>query len=78
MTGCGNPEGRIQLPLPEPNEAERIADRKQMLRECLLAASQTTGRRRETVAKRFNQHRRQLLATLDRDGWINSSEAGKR
>lgn len=65
---AGNPRGRAALGLPTPAEAERIADPKHLLSECLLKAAGMTGRRHTQAVKRFPQHRRQLLALLDRSG----------
>lgn len=65
---AGNPKGRMALTLPKPHEVEAASDPKDMLRQSLLSAAGVTGRRREAVAKRFNQHRRQLLERLDRSG----------
>jgi Domain of unknown function (DUF4276) len=65
---AGNPKGRTPLGLPKLHEIEATADPKELLRQCLLTAAEATGRRREAVAKRFNQHRRQLLERLDRSG----------
>ncbi|MET8837080.1 hypothetical protein ABZV78_24630 [Micromonospora sp. NPDC004540] len=67
---AGNPRGRMRLGLPKPHEAESISDPKDRLRTCLLTAADETGRRREAVAKRFNQHRRQLLERLDPTGAV--------
>ncbi|WP_327038493.1 hypothetical protein [Micromonospora maris] len=65
---AGNPRGRARLNLPRPHEVESRADPKSILRSCLLAASEESGRRRDTVAGRFNEHRRQLLERLDPTG----------
>jgi hypothetical protein len=67
---AGNPRGRARLGLPKPHQAESIADPKEVLRDCLLKAAEVTGRRRDVVAKRFNQHRRQLFERLDPAGAI--------
>ncbi|TYB67362.1 hypothetical protein FXF51_15290 [Nonomuraea sp. PA05] len=67
---AGNPRGRIDLGLPKVHEVESLADPKAYLRQCILKAAQVTGRRRESVAKRFPQHRRQLLDRLDCDGEV--------
>src|SRR5262245_15175338 len=69
---AGNPRGRVDLALPKIHEVEAIADPKSLLRECILRAANVTGRRREGVAKRFDQHRRQLLERIDRSGPIAS------
>lgn len=47
-----------------------MADPKALLRECLLSAGEVSGRRRQTLAKRFNQHRRELLSRLEPTGDI--------
>ncbi|MEV0228406.1 hypothetical protein [Nonomuraea sp. NPDC050786] len=65
---AGNPRGRVHLGLPKKHEAETLADPKSFLRDCLLKAADVRGRRRETLTKRFPQHRRQLLDRLDRNG----------
>lgn len=65
---AGNPRGRAPLPLPKVHEVERVADPKSLLQQCLLEAADHSGRRRDKVAKRFPQHRRQLLERLDCTG----------
>ncbi|GGL97360.1 MULTISPECIES: DUF4276 family protein [Micromonospora] len=65
---AGNPRGRVDLGLPKHHQVESIADPKELLRTCLVRASEAGGRRREAVGKRFNQHRRQLLERLDPQG----------
>ncbi|MEU4160966.1 hypothetical protein [Actinoplanes sp. NPDC026670] len=67
-TVAGNPRGRADLELPKWHEVESHADPKNLLNECLLKAADVSGRRRERIAKRFNQNRRQLLERLDKDG----------
>lgn len=75
---AGNPRGRMNLSLPKFHEVESIADPKDLLRTCLLTAADERGRRREAVAKRFNQHRRQLLERLDPTGPIVRLESWNR
>lgn len=75
---AGNPRGRNDLRLPAPNEVERRADPKKLLAEALLAASNESGRRRERVVKRFNEHRRRLLSMLDIDGPVNRLSSFKQ
>jgi hypothetical protein len=67
---AGNPRGRVPLNLPKLPEVERLADPKDYLRQALLTAADSTGRRRERDTKRFNQQRRQLLEGLDHHGVI--------
>jgi hypothetical protein len=72
---AGNPNGRVKLALPTLREVERVADPKTHLRDCLLAASDAAGRRRDMVRNRFPQHRRQLLERLDPNGPVSSLKA---
>ncbi|PPK95932.1 uncharacterized protein DUF4276 [Kineococcus xinjiangensis] len=72
---AGNPAGREPLHLPSAAEVERRADPKALLREVLLAASGERGRRRERVAKRFEQQRRLLLENLDCEGPVTRLSA---
>ena len=60
----GNPSGRAPLDLPTPHEAERRSDPKRILADALLAASETTGRRRKRIRRDFARFRRQLLVNL--------------
>ena len=60
----GNPSGRAPLDLPTPREAERRSDPKRILADALLAASETTGRRRKRIRRDFARFRRQLLVNL--------------
>jgi hypothetical protein len=69
---AGNPRGKVQLNLPNAQEVERVADPKDVLRQALLTAAESTGRRRERDTKRFNQQRRQLLEGLDRHGPVSA------
>ncbi|GHJ44692.1 hypothetical protein Cs7R123_20340 [Catellatospora sp. TT07R-123] len=69
---AGNPRSRKELSLPQIHEVERLADPKTTLQQCLLKAADVTGRRRDAMAKRFNQHRRQLLERLDRSGPVSA------
>lgn len=74
---AGNPNGREVLALPKTHEAERIADPKALLRQCLLQAASTRGRRRQTIASRFSQHRAQLLQRLDIHGPVTQLTSWK-
>ncbi|WP_080042371.1 DUF4276 family protein [[Actinomadura] parvosata] len=67
---AGNPRGRAGLGLPKVHEVEALSDPKSYLRQCILKAAEVTGRRRESVAKRFPQHRRQLLDRLNCNGEV--------
>jgi hypothetical protein len=44
----------------------------------LLTAAECSGRRREQVAKRFNEHRRQLLQRINLTGPINNLSSWQR
>jgi len=75
---AGNPRGRMPLGLPNVKEAEDRADPKQILAAVLLQAAHVTGRRREALAKRFGQHRRQLLERLDIKGVVAELSSWKQ
>jgi hypothetical protein len=75
---AGNPRGRADLGLPGVNGAERLADPKSLLSSALLAAAAVTGRRRERLAKRFSQNRRQLLERLDHHGPVTQLASWQR
>ena len=65
---AGNPNGRDDISLPKASEVERLADPKHLLKTALSRAASARGRRRDTVERRFPQHRRQLLERLDLHG----------
>lgn len=67
---AGNPRGRSEIQLPSRRQVESVADPKQLLQRCLIQAADCTGRRRDQVAKRFNEQRRQLLRQIDYSGSI--------
>ena len=75
---AGNPRGRGDLDLRTPRTAEEETAAEALLEAALVAASETTGRRRSTVVKRFPQHRRQLLENLDRTGPVSQLPAFQR
>jgi hypothetical protein len=77
-TVAGNPRGRAPLELPKLHEVEQVADPKSLLSECLLRAADVTGRRRERLATRFPQHRRQLLERLDTAGRVTELSSWKQ
>ena len=74
---AGRPSGHTALDLPHPHEAERVADPKRVLRDALLAASGTTGRRRAQVDRDFDRNRAVLLRRLDRSGAVSRLESWK-
>jgi len=71
-TVAGNPRGKLPLGLPKTHEVESRADPKAILADCILRASELTGRRRERLSKRFSDNRRQLLERLDHLGPVAS------
>ncbi|MCO6009681.1 hypothetical protein NE236_32390 [Actinoallomurus purpureus] len=75
---AGNPRGREGLGLPARGKVETCPDPKQVLLLSLLNATGATGRRRERVAKRFTEHRRQLLQRLDRHGPVSELSGWKK
>ncbi|WP_089157310.1 DUF4276 family protein [Micromonospora sp. NBS 11-29] len=75
---AGNPRGRTNLGLPKVHEVESIRDPKTRLADCILRAADETGRRRDVVKARFNEHRRQLLARLELSGPLCRLESWNR
>jgi hypothetical protein len=69
-TVAGNPNGTDGIPLPKLKDVESVPDPKSLLRECLLHAASPRAHRRQTVDRRFYQHRRRLLELLDPHGPI--------
>lgn len=61
---AGNPNGRLQLDLPSPTEAERMADPKSALQLAIITGAEVRGRRRRALAKRLPNMRDQLLGNL--------------
>ena len=72
------PNGRTPLDLPKPHEVESIADPKRRLKETLLLASQTSGRRHQQFARDFSRHRALLLQRLDPSGAVSQLSAWRR
>ncbi|MEW2381912.1 hypothetical protein AB0873_07450 [Micromonospora sp. NPDC047707] len=75
---AGNPNGHRKLDLPKLREVEGLRNPKKKLEECILAASEESGRRRERVKSRFDEHRRQLLERLDRTGLVRRLDSWQR
>lgn len=73
-----NPNGRVALNLPSPNTVENITNPKERLREALLTASETTGRRRQRFVSRFDDHRRLLIERLHASGRLSTVAAWRR
>lgn len=61
---AGNPNGRVELDLPSPAEAERMADPKSALQSAILVGAEVQGRRRRALTKRLPGIREQLLEHL--------------
>ncbi|MFK3980911.1 hypothetical protein ACI2K4_11100 [Micromonospora sp. NPDC050397] len=75
---AGNPRGKADLGLPKPREVESQPDPKSTLASALLRAADVAGRRRDRLAKRFNQNRKQLLERLDRNGPVAQLSSWKQ
>jgi hypothetical protein len=75
---AGRPNGREALGLPTHVEAERMANPKQRLLDVLIAASETSGRRRDQFKRDFDRHRSLLLERLDIDGAVTKLQAWQR
>lgn len=74
----GKPDGRAPLDLPAPERAERVADPKERLRDALLAASESRGRRRRKFHRELPRLRRRLLQDLPIDGALERLESWVR
>ena len=62
----GNPNGEALLPLPKTANLEAVADPKRLLRECLIRASEKTGRRLQQFERDLTD-RAQRVAELITD-----------
>lgn len=70
-----NPRGRSALSIPDPVAVENITDPKAQLAESILNASESTGRRRERIKKKFPQNRKLLIRRLDPNGLVREVPA---
>lgn len=75
---AGNPNGRIELDLPSPAEAERVADPKSLLRSAIILSAEVQGRRRRALTKRLSGIRDQLLENLPVGGPLEQLESWTR
>ncbi len=74
----GRPMGRTGLGLPKASAIETTSSPKEVLRSALLAASESTGRRRAQETHDFEKRRRALLDRLDIDGPVRQLPAWRR
>jgi hypothetical protein len=63
----GKPNGKVPLDLPRPSKLEALPDPKQVLRDLLTLASESTGRRRKDFAAVRVKEAVQLVANLLKD-----------
>lgn len=63
---AGNPNGEASLPLPKVANLETVADPKKLLRDCLIRASEKTGRRLQQFERDLGE-RAQRVAELITD-----------
>lgn len=75
---AGKPGSTVPLNLPSKKQVERVADPKALLRDALLTASCTTGRRRKNFARDLNRSRAILLQRLDRGGPVTELPSWNR
>ncbi|MBK5222578.1 MAG: hypothetical protein JJE52_06830 [Acidimicrobiia bacterium] len=75
---AAKPAGRTDLNLPPPRRVETIPDPKQRLRDALLVASETSGRRRKQFERDFGRHRALLLERLDTTGAVSGLPSWQR
>lgn len=69
---AGRPNSRVTLDLPTPRNAETLRDPKAHLKAQLALASEATGRRLQTLNRRFPQNRQRLLELLDPEGPVTA------
>ncbi|GIG28284.1 hypothetical protein [Cellulomonas marina] len=74
----GRPSGREALDLPPLRSVETTHDPKAVLRNALIAASGTTGRRRKRAEQEWSNRRRILLERLDVDGPVQQLPSWQR
>lgn len=72
------PKGRMRLNLPSAKEVEKIKNPKERLKKVLALASGLKGRKLKNFNKKFPEHRRRLLETLDYQGAVSEVTAFKR
>ncbi len=60
---AGNPNGSARIAMPAVRKLESIPDPKRILRNCLIEASELTGRRRDQFERRISDSMRRV-ATL--------------
>lgn len=77
-TVAGRPRGTAYLDLPKVHQVEGIADPKALLRDLLLTASETVGRRREQFKRDFGRHRSLLIQRLNLSGQVRELAAWVR
>ena len=77
-TVVGNPNGRTELDLPSPGNAERVVDPKAVLRCALLIAGDVHGRRRRSLVRRLPDLRNRLLENLPIGGQLEDLESWRR
>ena len=74
----GNPTGKASLNIPRRAVIESTPNPKELLHNALLAASETSGRRRQKVLRRIPAHCRQLMEGLDINGPVTALTAWQR
>jgi hypothetical protein len=62
---AGNPNGGAHLPLPQPARLENVADPKRLLRECLIRASEKTGRRLQQFERDLPERAQRVAELID-------------
>lgn len=75
---AGNPNGRVQLDIPSPTDAETVSDPKQLLFDLLRAASELSGRRLQRFERDLHRRRTNLLQNLRCEGPVSQVPAWRR
>lgn len=77
-TAAGRPQGTQPIPIPSPQDVERRARPKEVLRTALATASELSGRRLDRFKREFPHQRRVLLFQLSIGGPLESVTSWRR
>lgn len=74
----GNPAGKVPLQLPRIRDLESTPDPKRVLRESILVASETKGRRRQRLRRDLAQRVQRVAELIDDYGVLRGLSAFRR
>lgn len=75
---AGCPSGRQPLGIPSRRAIENTADPKSLLKNALVQANGSTGRRHKKAVQKFSSWRRTLIQRLDIDGPVRELTSWRR